>query len=248
MSIKIYEGFRMTGSLLENYRKLEGMRPWFQKASYNRYVRFIAIRATEKLDHSVRSGEELAKAPIWLAIEEFKNRQKDIKDTHHRDPAVDFEARVSLYPIANRSTLGIFWCDWFEWRHHFQTQPFIQEYGYWDNTDKPDNLSDNDWACREADWTRACLKTNMTFNSTGLEMDLMGGYAPYIRFLASETRKEDLLAMVPSDQHRIEHWLHATGNKSPTPDDLQSISQMLPPLTWDTLTERNTDAAATTTD
>jgi hypothetical protein len=48
----------------------------------------------------------------------------------------------------------------------------LSYYGYWNNTDKPDDLSDEDWDKRENDWDKALSKGHGIPNKCGMGIDL----------------------------------------------------------------------------
>lgn len=51
--------------------------------------------------------------------------------------------------------------------------PYIKEYGYWNNTDKPDELTEEEWDERRSDWNEV-LDRSFLFTGTGFSIDLPG--------------------------------------------------------------------------
>lgn len=148
MSTKIYKGFKIkTNSFSEVLSIIQNFRPWINKEAEKLMDRFM-----ENLDKS-RNGptEDPVKAKvdnymIWLDFREKILRQKKL-----RMPNVDTDFSVSLIPH-NGELLGIVYTAHQTWFDEWCKQPKIQEYCYWNNTDKPDEISDEEWEAREKTW------------------------------------------------------------------------------------------------
>lgn len=94
------------------------------------------------------------KDEIFKAWDAVQSRVHAIKTTDRRDPAVDFEFSLTLFPIKDK-VLAIPICENRNLLSILTNQPYVKEYGYWDNTDQPEGISDEDWAVRSQDWDKA---------------------------------------------------------------------------------------------
>ncbi|MFW6219340.1 MAG: hypothetical protein ACOC33_00600 [bacterium] len=85
---------------------------------------------------------------------EYKKRSDKIKQTKQRDPLYDFEFEIVFIPIKNK-ILCLLYTEQSNFIKIWENQSEIEEYGYWNNTDKPENLSEKDWDKRKIDWDEA---------------------------------------------------------------------------------------------
>lgn len=58
-----------------------------------------------------------------------------------------------------------------EYLNNLLKLPYIKEYGYWNNTDKPDELTEEEWDERRSDWNEV-LDRNFFFTGSGISIDL----------------------------------------------------------------------------
>lgn len=86
---------------------------------------------------------------------EWRTRQQKIKSSGYRDPEVDTEFSISFFPWANYF-LGICHVEEYKWFDLWLTQENVHEFIYYDNTDKPDNVSEVDWEKRDVIWNEVC--------------------------------------------------------------------------------------------
>src|ERR1019366_7183698 len=83
---------------------------------------------------------------------QYKNKQ--IQITQERNPYYDFSFSLSVLPLKNK-TLCIAYCDNVEMLKIIDNDSKFSEYGYWDNTDQPDGVSNREWRQRYNDWKKA---------------------------------------------------------------------------------------------
>lgn len=158
MSTKIYKGFRLkftdTARLMAFLRR---QRAEFIARAHDEAIEFVARTASRHFDRAWLSDTfclsplQSRVAPLFDAIEELSNRQSEIKKSGHRDPEVDFNFSLALFPHGGQ-LYGIAYCDQSEWVRSFKTDPDVEEFAYWDNTDPPDNISAADWSLRREIW------------------------------------------------------------------------------------------------
>lgn len=210
MSIKIYSGFRYKGGggLRQCYERLHALRPQVHKMAVEKHLSFVAEIA--KL--TFKRKQVTDRAPLYVAMEMWRERTKAVKETGRRDPAVDVEFRVSLYP-GSRSIIGIPWIDDHDWMEWFMGQPFIDEYGYWDNTDRPDEISAAAWRERKRRWQQV-TEPDATFADIGMEMQLHPGYGPDALALADAARSNTTFSRMIL--RRCEGMTHEQLTEKPT--------------------------------
>jgi len=90
----------------------------------------------------------LDKHPYAVAFEIMK------KHRNWRDPEFDFSCEIVFIPVKSQ-VLGIPYTEQEEHIKIIESMPGYEEYGYWNNTDRPDNLSEARWDKRRDDWDLA---------------------------------------------------------------------------------------------
>jgi hypothetical protein len=78
--------------------------------------------------------------------------QSEIVKSKLRNPSVDFSLEIAIYPINNKKFLGVYFTEQSDYLEILQEFKWYSEYGYWNNTDQPDNISDKEWTKRKKDW------------------------------------------------------------------------------------------------
>ena len=81
---------------------------------------------------------------------------------------------VYLYPpLDNGRTLGYVQSSS---PQHYETLiklPYISDYAYWNNTDKPDSISGSEWAQRKDDWNTLFPSVGSVFSGLGVSVSLL---------------------------------------------------------------------------
>jgi hypothetical protein len=77
---------------------------------------------------------------------------KELERSRRHDPEVDFEVSVRVFQTPY-GVLGIYDTDRPTLRQILLNHPAIEEYGYWNNTDPEEDVSEAEWAMRGTAWT-----------------------------------------------------------------------------------------------
>ncbi|MNR71416.1 hypothetical protein D3C71_20310 [compost metagenome] len=162
MSIKAYDGFRMVSKdFRQVLRDLEGVSVRIQQHNRARMARLLARLAVGQIDRGALklpseaegTGATHSRGPLSAAFATMMDRQEKIRVTRHRDPAVDFEVTFTLWHCRRLDNyIGVVAAESKEPRELLLASRVAREYGYWNNTDKPENLSDREWANRASAW------------------------------------------------------------------------------------------------
>jgi hypothetical protein len=161
MSTKIYTGFRLTArTMREALDSLAIVSVRCAKILDARQASFIANTSVEFIDKAVLadqpgySASEVSKSPMVSAWMKLMERQDNVRRTQCRDPVVDFEVIFRLWLC--RSTNAFIGYVIGEGAGHFLQELLASrratEYGYWNNTDRPDTLNDRQWKKRGDIW------------------------------------------------------------------------------------------------
>lgn len=103
---------------------------------------------------------------FFNALEKWKTEKEDFfKDK--------LTCKVQIFePLENGRILGyVFTNNEQKYYENILTLPFIEEFGYWNNTDKPDELTDGEWKNRYQSWT-TILDRNFFFTGSGITVEL----------------------------------------------------------------------------
>lgn len=91
---------------------------------------------------------------VFCLSEICENEQNKIKTIGARNPRFDFDFEV-VFIHSSQKILCLLYTEKREFVNIWESQPGVEEYGYWNNSDKPENLSEKDWDKREIDWDEA---------------------------------------------------------------------------------------------
>lgn len=172
MSTRIYRGFVIdTTDFREILARVDAFRPWVQAQAEAKLDAFVS---------RVEQGEPGRGHELW------QNRRVVARDGGG-DPAVDTDFTLSFIPCEGK-TLGVAHVASNAWFAAWLEQPGVSYYGYWNNADSPDDVSEEEWARREADWqvlTAGPVSTQMF----GIEVMSPHGPLPKAWRSSSEPRK-----------------------------------------------------------
>ena len=135
MSTKIYNGYALdiTPNLLELRKFCTELR---LRLEHERYLQLRRIYS-----NSGREGLHTA----------FEAMQA-VKRTGLRDPIFDFTFELTVFPVFTNELFERLLCMTFEdnrgLRRVWEDIPEVSYYGYWNNTDQPENISDIEWEKR----------------------------------------------------------------------------------------------------
>jgi hypothetical protein len=149
MSMNI-NGFRFKQSnLLKIHQELFALRPAIREAQNVLEDKFLATLMVTAIDRAV-IGIADALRPYSFAQDERDRRQKRMRETGQRDPAVDYDMSVVILPFRRRvyattyadNGLGDI----------LLSAGIYEPYGYWDSSDGPEDVSASAWRRRGKLW------------------------------------------------------------------------------------------------
>ncbi len=153
MSTKIFNGHEIVGHTLDSFLPvLRSLQEQLRTLAHRQAVRVITRLAVALHDRHTL-GLEVAKEQNFLMAAEFEvmRRQKEVDATKRRDPTVDFEFTVCLFPVEGR-LLATTYVEQRELKQLWDVQTWRREFGYWDNTDPPEELAEAEWDERARLW------------------------------------------------------------------------------------------------
>ena len=174
MSTKIYNGLRikyMTMQELIPFSKelraqLEPIAKEEFLKSYTKMLEeaIVFIQTGVQIDSCIHNYNELSALEnptfkdvnriIDKEIRQFIKANKSATTITESVSAFDFDTSLCVFPLS-RKILAVPICNNERLINALSENENITEYGYWNNTDKPDNVSNREWNTRKSDWDKA---------------------------------------------------------------------------------------------
>jgi hypothetical protein len=176
LSTKIFNGYTLACSSLDKlHYKMKKLGIEARKIQARLRTKWLVKRAVQlfddanmygkvKIDKDTVHAVKIRMNPLSIAILELLKREGKMKRTNLRDPEIDTGFKVAILPTrriskSKHSRLGkifaIIYVDNMEFEELWNKQSWVKPYGYWDNTDKPDDVSNKAWRQRCRDWEKA---------------------------------------------------------------------------------------------
>ncbi len=164
MSTKIYNGFRLKGMNLKSLHewtldfrqkiaeanKLATIKQ--RAAICSRLIDLAFVYDSSTFMKKMNKYElNLNDYPLISAMRIIGERQLEIRKTNQRDPEYDYDCELVLIPVKSYM-LGIYYTERREHIQILEAMPGYEEYGYWNNTDKPECISNSQWDTRRKNW------------------------------------------------------------------------------------------------
>jgi hypothetical protein len=194
MSISIHGGRRIDAPIGESYRLLMGLKEQAATTGRGLQVRWMARRAARMLDDATLKGEKVER-PLHTAWCEMDDRQREVRRTQRRDPEIDFEFQLWLWPLADRTLVNVH-TEQPEFRALIDGTTFVEDHAYWDNVDPDENVPADRWEERAQDWRDAWL-IGAAASDRSLTMVMFNDA------LVMPARAEEAMPFVPSLDERL---------------------------------------------
>jgi hypothetical protein len=153
MSTKIYEGVRFPRIRLADFVQI--VRERGLERAYERAWELVDHVDMESSVMRTRIACDTSKPSLEHAIDLIIEKIGDAADAAMRQPLFDLESAWRLWvPKKGKFILAM---PHGEGVNHVEMPKWVESYGYWDNTDQEEGVSDKAWRQRERDWQIACL-------------------------------------------------------------------------------------------
>lgn len=123
----------------------------------------------------------------------IREKQKEIQITKRRSPAYDFDCSVVIIPIKNK-VLAMLYTEKEEYKKIWEKIKGVKRYYYWNNTDKPRNISEKQWEQRSNDWDEALSYKGIP-SLNGFTVECKNEYM-YVEL-------KDIIRVLPSYEERV---------------------------------------------
>lgn len=161
MSIKIYNGFKINSNNIEDLFDFKSnLRHKLLDKSYKKVKKNFVKEFCSLRDHRVYFSNinniEVSNQIYDILIKEYKDFLSSMNEySYFRNPDYDAALKIHIYK-GKSGILGIYNSeDSFDYHKDIFNFPIIEDYMYQNQTDKPENISEEDWDFRKEDWLYA---------------------------------------------------------------------------------------------
>ena len=109
---------------------------------------------------------------IGLAVYDFIEKEiKEIEKTQHRNPEYDFDFKIQFYFLKDKILAFVMTEEVARRRamDFWESLEGVEYYGYWNNTDMPDDISEEEWDQRGKDWDEALSEHIIGMTGVGVD-------------------------------------------------------------------------------
>lgn len=228
MSTKIYNGYRIaTTSMLELRDKLkEELRPKIEKVKERLVIKEVAAKYHYTLDRRRLGLEEGETDPskamtevIWSFEEEVREAVKSPYRSH-----LDFKCAVGIIPVTTKLTLAMSFFGREDYRKTWERMPWVSDYHYQDQTDRPDKISARAWRQRRDDWEKA-IGPSYRPSDHCFELQICDGEI-FMLFYGGKLKKRVAAAAEPLTR-RLDRFVLDVALKDRVPKETKEISEIM---------------------
>lgn len=222
MSVKVYDGYKLdTTDVSVLFEKTERIRKEIKYIAVDQFAKLIVRKFTKYYDNDYNFESVLEDMMFGIhtdkridfelkIIRENKfsnslyNIIKTLADVRHkksyysdtRDVSCDFHLILNIFGYKDKIVLYPFY-EQKEYRKIIDQE--FEEYAYFNNTDRPENISDKEWDERSKIWNY------VLDNQEPLQFNAFKSYEGVLNFFLEEEIKEfnnKLVSYIPSDEKR----------------------------------------------
>ena len=212
MSTKVYTGFKFVARELRDIvTAMNGIKAGIEQLQRQGFLKVYACMLVTLLDRSqaavvAGNSEQLVQGMAGRRVRDaICKRQAQVRTTRERDPAVDFEVVLSCwYSHKLGQVIGYVYGELSDTvLTMLQETGVATDYGYWNNTDRPERVSAREWRQRGKVWDEVLDgKSGQGFQfrydgemaSLPLKWEELQAHLPSIESRAREQAEANLLA------------------------------------------------------
>lgn len=222
MSTKVYEGYKLdTTDINVLFEKTEKIRRKIKIVAVDQFAKLIVRKFTQFYDNDYDLESVLKEMVLMVETDkriDFELKWKrenglseplyriitDLADARHRksyysetrDVDCDFHLILNVFGYKDKIVLYPFYE---QKKYSTVLQEEFEEYGYFNNSDKPEKISDKDWDERSDAWNY------VLDNQEPLQYNAYKSYESVINFFSEDEVKDfknKLISHIPSDDER----------------------------------------------
>lgn len=154
MSTKIYNAYYTTLNLENLLKKLIKLSPEFQEIKSDIYQQQLLNSVITEIDKTTYYKNKLVEQypVLWQQAEKYKEQRK--KWQAKEIDIENYSCSCIVYPLSANKTLILLFSRVPKMAEKFSKLSFLKNYEYFNNTDKPKNVTKKDWEQRLKDWDK----------------------------------------------------------------------------------------------
>lgn len=164
MSIKIYEAYRFPLNKLNEF--ITHVRPRMLEDFYSKIDRLMQIGVTvdelDEIDKEVASWEHLKDAPseqiekakYWMRWTKLSDKLRSASNSLEKSSLYDVDASWNFWIC---DELVVYAIPYGQYKHGARELDYVEDYCYWNNTDPPDDMPEEEFYERGEVWDKVCL-------------------------------------------------------------------------------------------
>lgn len=152
MSTKIYNGYRLSLAI-DPFEFTSQLRAVMDPIRTRLDARTLMERAIAAVDGADASGQSRPQHALFTALTDFDNEQRKMGSHDWGHDPNRFEVSFG-YDRQTRRVLCLLYADQPEFTEAWESLPQVEAFGYWNNGDQPEDVTDADWAARRDAWER----------------------------------------------------------------------------------------------
>jgi hypothetical protein len=201
MSTKIYNGFifKNAKTMDDAFFQLKECREIMRKKAFRLFLKEVIREAVFLFDK---------KAPI-SHNSYYLTASQSLLDQHHKNmkdrcSCYDFSFKVGMASLVdgqNSKIMGYFFSGHESLTNEFKNFKFFESYGYWDNSDKPNKVTNEAWEQCKNDWSKVAGKDTL-FSEFMMILELVNEFDFTYRYDSSEENTDEF---IPSHDERLNH-------------------------------------------
>lgn len=200
MSIKLYSAYRIKLAGFDKF--LNTLRSTLEIKLEEKLLELLAERSIHFFDAhmaniQISDKEEKYKySSISRASGEIHDSHHQVKKTGRRDPGFDLECDISFIFNGNFVYFIVF-TEVNDYKDIIENLKNVEDYSYWNNTDRPENIPSKVWSARRRKWDQLLKKAGIPALA-GLNFELIG--RDLIKLIVMN--KDGIMNYIPSFEHR----------------------------------------------
>lgn len=152
MSTKIYNGYRLSPAV-DLFEFTGRLRTVMNPIRARLDAGALMDRAVTAIDAADARGEARPQHVLLAAMNEFDGEQRNLNPRHRGYDPNRFEVSFG-YDQQTCRLLCLLYADQPEFTEAWESLPEVEEYGYWNNADQPEGVTDAGWDERRDAWER----------------------------------------------------------------------------------------------
>ena len=205
MSTKIYSGFVFKSAdifaihnIIQQFRhKIDA----YISEEYKQYAANLASCYVDKIAcgmvcNDKNDENEKQMYPVYYAFKVLSDAAREAQKSIYKGDIFDYSCSVTVHPYNGRF-YGMLFCDKKEIDKMWFDQE-IEEYRYWDNTDCPENVTQEEWESRGETWDAILKDFHYVPSMNGFTAEITREMYYYIPL-----SPDDILSFIPSFEDRV---------------------------------------------